>query len=99
MLNSKNIVAIPEGAIFLNGSIYILMDTEKYKEIPINSILYNNKIYVPFNEDIESNDIKIDHLKDIENKSFKKYNNNNDRGENIIDDNNFQITKKIQKII
>ena len=97
MLNSKNIVAIPEGAIFLNGSIYILMDTEKYKEIPINSILYNNKIYVPFNDDIGSNDIKNDHLKDIEKKPFKNSNNNSDREENIINDNNIQITKKKSK--
>jgi len=99
MINKKNIVAIPEGAIFLSGSIYILMDTEKFKEIPINSILYNNKIYVPFNDDIESNDIKNDHVKDIEKKSSKKTNNNSEIKENIINDNNIQFTKKNQKKI
>ena len=51
MSTNNSIIKIPEGAIILNGNIYIPMDIDQSKEILIKSIFYNNnKIYIKFKD-------------------------------------------------
>jgi len=98
MINKKNIVAIPEGALYLNGIIYIPMNDENYKEISINSFIYNKRIYVPFNKGIESMDIKKDHVNDLKKININKSKTNFEKEENIMNSNIIQnILKKQNK--
>ena len=78
-MSNKQITNIPNGAIYLNNQIYIPAQILDAK-IPLNSIIYKNKIYQVFNtNNVESNDNETNSENKLEQKKDEDDIKNNEK--------------------